>query len=258
MALLDGGVTYLGTEDTTAVAEQVYYYWVEACNATGCASLTGPDSGFAPGFIFWDDFETGDFSQWTRFNDGDGWLYPCAGAAMNGSWGACIERGDNNKRKQLIDETPINQTSFAARFNFDINSLSMSQGERFRFVQVKWGAERPFFIVLKYDSGQYLIQLNTLLDSLDKVKSGWYVLSDAPHVIEIDWQASSGPGANDGFTSLYVDDVLLETLGNLDNDTMVVENFKIGFTSKLTGKTISGVFYVDDVATSNSGYIGLP
>jgi hypothetical protein len=57
---------------------------------------------------------------------------------------------------------------------------------------------------------------------------------------------------------MYLDDVLLETLGNLDNDTLFIENFKVGFTSKLIGKSISGVFYVDDVATSNSGHIGLP
>jgi hypothetical protein len=50
----------------------------------------------------------------------------------------------------------------------------------------------------------------------------------------------------------------METLSELDNDTMYVEFFKIGFTSRLEGKSISGIFYVDDVATSNTGYIGLP
>jgi hypothetical protein len=120
------------------------------------------------------------------------------------------------------------------------------------------GPERPYFIVLKYESGLYQIQLNTLLDDLTKTKTGWYVLTDAPHTIEIGWQASSGPGANDGFAQLYLDGVLQETLGGLDNDTIFIENFRMGFTSKLTGKNISGVFYIDDVATGNSGYIGLP
>jgi hypothetical protein len=210
------------------------------------------------GTLFEADFETGDLSQWTRFNDGDGWLYACNDAAMNGSWGACVARGDNDKRKQLIDETPVFQTSFNARFNFDINSLGMSEGERFRFVQAKMGSERPYFIVLKYESGQYWIQLNTLLDDLTKVKTGWYAISDAPHTIEIGWQASSAPGANDGYAELYIDGFHQETIGNLDNDTIYIESFRMGFTSKLSGKTISGMFYVDDVATSNAGYIGLP
>jgi hypothetical protein len=215
---------------------------------------------YSPGtcILFTDDFETGDFTLWTRFNDGGGWLYPCTDAAINETWGACVERGDNDKRKQFTDETPVDQTTFGAHFSFDINSLSLVEGERFRFMQVKWGVERPFFIVLKYESGQYLIQLNTLLDDLTKTKTGWYVLTDEPHTIEVNWQAASFDGANDGYAKLYIDDVLQEELIGLDNDTMFIEKFKVGFTSRLVGKSISGIFYVDDVATCSTGHIGQP
>ena len=207
--------------------------------------------------LFEDDFETGDFSLWTRFNDGNGYLYPCMDASINGIWGACVDRG-TDKRKQLIDETPVNQTAYNVRFNIDINSLSMAAGSRFRFVQVKMGADRPFFIVLKYQGGQYLIQLNTLVDDLTKVKTGWYPLSNTPHTLEINFVAATGVGNNDGSAALYLDDALLETLAALDNDTIFVDTFKIGFTSRLDGKPISGIFYLDDIATSNSAYIGPP
>ena len=102
--------------------------------------------------LFEDDFEDGTFDAWTRFNDGNGYLYPCTEAAINGTWGACVDRG-TDKRKQLIDETPVDQTTYNVRFNIDMNSLSMAEGARFRFVQVKMGAERPFFIVIKYETG---------------------------------------------------------------------------------------------------------
>ena len=131
--------------------------------------------------LFEDDFETGDFSLWSRFNDGNGYLYPCTDAAINGIWGACVDRG-TDKRKQLIDETPVYQIAYNVRFNINMNSLAMVENERFRFVQVKMGPERPFFIVVKYEAGEYLIQLNTLRDDLTKAKTGWYPLSDAPHV----------------------------------------------------------------------------
>ena len=220
------------------------------------------DGGFFGGetysiLLFEDDFETGNFNNWTRVNTGNGYLYPCTDAAINGSFGACVDRG-TDKRKQLIDETPVDQTSFSARFNIDINSLSMAEGTRFRFAQVKMGAQRPFFIVLRYLGGKYHIQLNTLQDDLTKIKTGWYPLSDAPHTIEVDWEAASSDGANDGWVKLYLDDALLQTLGSLDNDTIFVYSFKLGFTSRLTGKLISGIFYLDDVATSNTGHIGLP
>ena len=190
-------------------------------------------------------------------NDGNGYLYPCPAAAINGTWGACVDRG-TDKRKQLIDETPINQVKYNVRFNIDLNSLSMTEGTRFRFVQVKMGAERPFFIVTKYQGGQYLLQLNTLLDDFTKVKTGWYLLSDAPHTLEITWSAATGPDHNNGSVVLYLDDLPLEVLGDLDNDTIYVDSFKIGFTSRLDGKPISGFFYLDDIATANDGHIGLP
>jgi hypothetical protein len=125
-------------------------------------------------------------------------------------------------------------------------------------MQVKMGAERPFYLVMKYDGGQYWIQLATLLDDRTKIKTGWYLLTDAPHAIEVGWGAASASGTNDGFAELYLDDVLMESLTNLDNDSIFIENFKIGFTSRLVGKNISGVMYVDDVATSNIGHLGLP
>ena len=157
--------------------------------------------------LFQDDFETGDFSLWTRFNDGNGYLYPCTNAAMNDSWGACVERG-TDKRKQLIDETPVNQEHFSVRFNIDMNTIMMDEGTRFRFMQVKMGAERPFFIVLKRQGGEFLIQLNTLLDDLTKAKTAWYPLSILPHTIEVEWEAASGPGVNNGGVILYVDGII--------------------------------------------------
>ena len=209
------------------------------------------------GLHFSDDFETNNFSRWTRFNDGNGYLYPCTDAGINGTYGACVDRG-TDKRKQLIDETPVNQIQYNARFNLDLNSLTMDEGTRFRFVQVKMGAERPFFITLKYETGGYWIQLNTLKDDLTKAKTGWYPLSDAPHVIEIAWVAASAPAADDGSAAFYLDGALLEAKTGLDNDEIFVDTFKIGFTSRLNGKPISGIFYLDDIATSNNGYIGLP
>ena len=191
--------------------------------------------------LFEDDFETGDFSLWTRFNDGNGYLYPCPDAAINGTWGACVDRG-TDKRKQLIDETPVDQTAFNVRFNIDPNALSMADGTRFRFIQTKMGENRPFFIVMKFDGGQYQIQLNTLRDDLTKAKTGWYTLSDAPHTLEVSWQAASAADANDGRAALYIDGLRVEQLQNLDNDSILIDTFKIGFTSRLDGKVISGIF----------------
>jgi hypothetical protein len=123
-------------------------------------------------------------------------------------------------------------------------------------MQFKMVQERPAFIVLKYQSGKYWIQLITKIDDLSKLKTGWYQLTDTVHTIEVAWQQSSG--ADDGYARLYIDEILQEELGGLDNDTIYITSFRMGFTSRLVGKSISGIFYIDNVATSSTGYIGLP
>ena len=256
--LLESNVTREAAADYGTVNYDTYFYWVEGCNVNGCSAPAGSEAGYSAGLHFWDDFETNNLTKWTRFNDGNGFLYTCGQAAIHGSYGACVERGTNDKRKQLIDDSPVNEITFNARFNFDINNLSMTTGERFRFMQLKMDALRPAFIVLKYDSGVYSIQLNSLLDDFTKVKTGWVVLPNAPTTIEVEWQQSSGESANDGFARLYLNGVLQDELPRLDNFHINITSFRMGFTSRLAGKSISGIFYIDDVATSNAGYIGLP
>jgi surface protein len=216
------------------------------------------DGGLDCPVLFSDGFETGDFSQWSRVNLGSGFLTVCAEAAMNGSWGACVDRGTNDNRKVLIDDTPVDQTSFSVRFNMDINSFSMPEGTRFRFLEAKQGLPRAFFLVLRRMNGQYQIQFNLLVDGQIKSKSAWYALSDTPHTLEIDWQAASADGANDGYIQLYMDGALLEEMTALDNDTHIVSSLRIGFIGRLDGSPVSGIWYVDDVTTGNNGYLGLP
>jgi hypothetical protein len=257
------GSTYASSfRDYTVADLQPYYYWINSCNAVGCSLLSGPDGGYADasvaGILFQDGFETGDFSQWSQVNLGSGFLTVCSEASMNGSWGACVDRGTNDNRKVLIDDTPVDQTSFSVRFNMDINSFSMPEGTRFRFLETKQGLPRAFFLVLRRLNGQYQIQFNILVDGQIKSKSAWYNLSDAPHTLEIDWQAASADGANDGYIQLYMDDTLLEEMTALDNDTHVISSLRIGFIGRLDGSPVSGIWHVDDVTTGNNGYLGLP
>jgi hypothetical protein len=134
----------------------------------------------------------------------------------------------------------------------------MGEGERFRFMQIKMDGERPGFIVLKHEGGKYYIQLNVKENDLTKTKTGWYLLTNEPHLIEVSWQAASAPGANDGYALLYIDELLQESLLGLDTDELYISDFRMGFTSRLVGKSITGIFYLEDVGTSISGYLGAP
>jgi hypothetical protein len=216
------------------------------------------ENGTPGGLIFSDDFESGDFSQWFGVNTGGGYLYTCTKAAMNGTYGACVQRGSTSYRKQLVDNSPKKDTSLSVQFNFDIHSLSMGVNDPLHVLKFKKLKEVPAYVVIKHNGSQYLIRLITKLDDLTKVKTSWITLTDAPHTIEVDWQAASVAGANDGFAKLYIDNVLQEALTDLDNDTLYITHYGIGFTNLLTGLSISGIVYFDDVLTSNNGYIGAP
>ena len=47
-----------------------------------------------------------------------------------------------------------------------------------------------------------------------------YSITDASHKIRVDVMASAGPGEDDGYLGLYIDDVLKEVITGIDNDTV--------------------------------------
>lgn len=61
-----------------------------------------------------------------------------------------------------------------------------------------------------------------------KKHPGSHVIADTLHSIEIDWQAATAAGANNGYITLWVDGILLQTLSNIDNDTRRVDEARLG------------------------------
>jgi Zn-dependent metalloprotease len=248
----------------TAVSDLVtYYYWVKACNTGGCSGLSTADSGYADASasteIFSDGFESGDTSAWSNTNTGGGDLTVCPAGAMNGtSFGLCIAF-TTDKRKQVVDATPADETHYRARFYFDPNGLSLGNNQKIRLAQARTGVNlvRPVIVLVRVFNGEYQIRARGQDDLMaGYYDTGWYTISDGPHVIEVDWQAASGPGANDGTLALYLDDVLRETLSAMDTDAEVVTTITLGFTSKTEGVTVSGSMYLDEFASDSDAYIG--
>jgi hypothetical protein len=260
-----GGMTLIGSttsvsfNDFTVVDLVMYYYWIKACNISDCSPVSTEDSGYAEvAPLFWDDFETGDFSRWTRAKTGNGYLYVCKRAGMEGIYGACVARGTTPYRKQLVDTSPSKETSISTSFKFDINGLSMGTNEPLHVLKFKMFKEVPVYLVVKYDGSQYILRLITKLDDLTKIKTSWIPFRDEPITIEIDWQAASGPAADNGFAEIYINGVLQQALIGLDNDTHFITHYNLGITNQTDGFSFSGKFLIDDVETRNDGYIGVP
>lgn len=58
-------------------------------------------------------------------------------------------------------------------------------------------------------------------DGSSAITGSKYTISNDWHVIELEWQVASMPGANDGFLSFWIDGVLIGTISGVDNDTTV-------------------------------------
>ncbi len=209
--------------------------------------------------LFADGFESGDFSAWSSVNIGSGNLTVEMGCAMEGTYGMCA-LSSNNKRKQVIDSVPNDEIRYYASFQLDHNNVTISgAANRIRIFQGRMDTHFPFILLLRYSGGnrQVMLRLQTDAGPGNYVDSAWYTISDATHIIGVDWKQSSGPGNNDGWGDLYVDDTLQgsgHTVDLVDNDTLAIRGIRLGITTRMDGITMTGTLYFDDFYSDNDGY----
>jgi hypothetical protein len=69
------------------------------------------------------------------------------------------------------------------------------------------------------------------------------VLGDSANLIEIEWRAASADGANDGFTTLWINGVRQVDLTGLDNDSRRVDSIRIGAVGGIDSGTRGTIFF---------------
>jgi RHS repeat-associated protein len=206
-----------------------------------------------PDFIFADGFESGNLSQWTSTSIDGGDLSVSTTAAWSGVYGLKAVINDNNAL-WIRDDRPSDESRYRARFYLDPNSLSMAGGDAFYFLDTIGNAgPKPFYLRLKSSSG-YKLAAFVLRDIGTDISFPDIPLSDAVHLIEIDWQASSAPGADDGHMTIWVDEVPT-TVDGLDNDTIRLEGIFLGATSGIDTGT-RGTLLIDSFESRRDSYIG--
>lgn len=209
----------------------------------------------APDLIFADGFESGDFSEWSSYTDDSGDLSISTAAALQGTYGLQADVDDNNSI-YVTDDSPDAETHYRARFYFDPNSITMAENDR-HFILTAYSGASTINVRLnfKYISSSYQLSALVRTDTTE-TGTGFYTLSDAPHAIEIEWQAASYDGANDGFLSLWIDGVVQQTLSGIDNDTWQIDTISMGAVNGVDTGT-RGTYYFDTFESRRSSYIGL-
>ena len=209
-----------------------------------------------PDSIFADEFESGDFSAWSSATTDGGDLSVSSSAAYQSNYG--MQALINDTIAILLkDDSPTDATHYRARFYFDPNSLVMSDGNEHSIFSGKDNltSTELFTVRLNYSNGDYRLVTRVKDDGDTYSDGGYHTISDDWHAVEIEWQAASASGADDGYLKLWIDDTLVDTVGNVDNDTRSVRQIKLGATDSLDAGT-SGTMYFDHFDSSRNTYIG--
>ena len=148
----------------------------------------------------------------------------------------------------LQDDTPQSETHYRVSFYFDPNSISMPSHSFHRILVARSANADAIRLEIRFRNGNYQVRARARTDSGGYANSSWYVISDTAHQIELDWQASSSAGANDGYLSLWIDGILMRTLSGVDNDTLRIEQLRLGPSGGYYNTT-SGTELFDDFAS---------
>src|SRR5215212_3049303 len=205
--------------------------------------------------IFADDFESGSLSAWSTSVTDGGDLSVNASAALVGSQGlrAVI---NNTTSIYVTDDTPNAETMYRARFYFDPNSITMSNGNaHYIFYGYTGSSTDVVRIELRRSSGLYQLQAALRNDKSTWSISNWITINDAPHFVELDWRASTAAGANNGSLTFWIDGIQQANLTGVDNDTRRIDRVRVGAVSGLDSGT-SGTYYFDAFESRKQTYIG--
>jgi hypothetical protein len=204
--------------------------------------------------IFAAGFETGNLSVWTASVTDGGDLAATEPAQRVGTYGMRALIDDNNPI-YVEDGRPAAEAGYRARFSFDPNSIAMGNGNAhyiFRGYSATWAI---LWLALRYYNGNYQIRVELLDDNANWRNSTWFTISDAPHFLEISWKAATRIGANNGYLTLWIDNVQRAKLAYMNNDTLRIERVQMGAVAGIDSGT-RGAYFFDAFESRRYTYIG--
>jgi len=205
--------------------------------------------------IFADSFESGNLSAWSSSVTDGGDLGVSTAASLVGGNGLQALMDDNNSI-YVTDDTPNAEPRYRARFYFDPNSISMSDGDtHFIFNGFEGTSAAVTRVDFRQSSGAYQLRARLLDDSSNWTDTNWFTISDASHFIELDWMAATAAGTNNGGLTLWIDGTQQADLSGVDNDSWRIDRVRLGAVSGIDSGT-RGAYYFDAFESRRQTYIG--
>jgi len=175
--------------------------------------------------------------------DGDGDMNDHADAAHDGATGLEITFDDANVAYGTINADAVNQTSGVVSFWFNKNDMALDAAAYHQLLATNGG---EWYIYLTNTAGTYQVLAQSTGDTGGGTNTALVSLADGWNKITMMWKASSGAGNDDGWTRIYVNDVLGGSATGLDNDTKTWDYLRAGmiWTNSVA---FGGSFYMDTI-----------
>lgn len=223
-----------------------------SATATPSPTVSGTD------LLFADGFESGTLSAWSSSSTDGGDLSVNASAALVDSFGLQAVLDDNNAIF-VTDETPGSERRYRVRFYFDPNSISMTNGDGHYLLQGFTITGTTQIVVLqvelRFSAPNYQVRVQAFNDNKGTVTTAWFDLTDAAHVLEVDWRAATTIGTNDGGLIFWLDGLQQVALNGFDNDTRRIDRVRLGAVAGIDSGT-RGAYFFDAFEARWQSYIG--
>jgi hypothetical protein len=205
--------------------------------------------------IFADGFESGNFSAWSASVTNNGALSVSTAAALVQTYGMRANINSNTSI-YVTDNSPVNEARYRARFYFNPNGITMANNNA---LYLLYGLTSSGAVTVRVEFGwsgsAYRIRAALSNNSTTFTATSWFTISNAPHVIEIDWRAATAPGAANGGLTLWLDNVQRANLTGISNDAHRIETVRLGAVAGIDSGT-RGVTYFDAFQSNRQTYIG--
>lgn len=169
-------------------------------------------------------------------------------AAYEGEYGMIVPIMDTTARYVIFTD-PSNEKVVTAECMIDPNTLTMATNDRFVVVALTGdtvgGTTQSFAVNLQYDGSSYEIVPQYTDDAGTKIEMTATDISDEYTKIRLVWSASTAAGNDNGFVMFFINDVLTEVAGSINNDQRDVDNIYFGAVASLDSGT-HGLLYFDN------------
>ncbi|HXU29747.1 MAG TPA: hypothetical protein VN851_04135 [Thermoanaerobaculia bacterium] len=177
-----------------------------------------------------DGFDNGALdSVWTPINETN--LSVLSAAALAGRGGLDVHLVDigPNVGGLLSLVGFQGQSRHGLKFRFDPNSTEFETGALLNLAlgRQPGSAIWPFLAFLKRNASGFVVHIQSR-DDHGVPRSTPVAISDAPHVLELDWQRSATTHAPSGYLRAWIDGVLVAEHLNVDNDDESITEIRVG------------------------------